>query len=249
MPNKCLPHSWPQISVWSRDQRSKVSRGINMADEEASASLDSVQCPVCFKEFKPTTINGHLDVCLLKGGIDGSPSSADESGPPSKKPRVCTEAAAACPSVNKASARTVPPPMFSLFQTNKSKVSLQTDHNGSFTVNQSVAAAVNKTGQRGDAEPGPAAGTETLKSQTCAAKSGQTVKAARGLSTRTLLTMDKPLAEILRPNNLEEYFGQNKVVGQQTLLRSLLDAQDIPSLILWGPPGCGKVPYRVSTLS
>ncbi|KAK2822477.1 hypothetical protein Q5P01_022542 [Channa striata] len=52
--------------------------------------------------------------------------------------------------------------------------------------------------------------------------------------------MNKPLAEILRPNSLEEYFGQSKVVGQQTLIRSLLDSQEIPSLILWGPPGCGK---------
>ena len=56
-----------------------------------------------------------------------------------------------------------------------------------------------------------------------------------------LQNTDKPLAEKMRPNTLEEYFGQNKVVGEHTLLRSLLDSQEIPSLILWGPPGCGKV--------
>ncbi len=67
------------------------------------------------------------------------------------------------------------------------------------------------------------------------------MRTAGDLSPRKLLTTHKPLAEILRPNTLEEYFGQNKVVGQQTLLRSLLDTQEIPSLILWGPPGCGKV--------
>lgn len=61
-----------------------------------------------------------------------------------------------------------------------------------------------------------------------------------GPSLRTLLTSSKPLAEALRPSSLEEYFGQNKVVGQETLFRSLLDSQEIPSLILWGPPGCGK---------
>ncbi|CAL1579538.1 unnamed protein product [Knipowitschia caucasica] len=60
------------------------------------------------------------------------------------------------------------------------------------------------------------------------------------LARRTLFSIDKPLAEILRPKSLEEYFGQNKVVGEHTLLRSLLDTQEIPSLILWGPPGCGK---------
>ncbi|XP_042573635.1 ATPase WRNIP1 isoform X2 [Cyprinus carpio] len=54
------------------------------------------------------------------------------------------------------------------------------------------------------------------------------------------LNNHKPLAEVLRPSSLEEYFGQNKLLGEQTLLRSLLQSQEIPSLILWGPPGCGK---------
>lgn len=51
----------------------------------------------------------------------------------------------------------------------------------------------------------------------------------------------KPLADKMRPATLQEYIGQNKVVGQETLLRSLLESNEIPSLILWGPPGCGKV--------
>ena len=33
----------------------------------------------------------------------------------------------------------------------------------------------------------------------------------------------------------------SRAVGQETLLRSLLETNEIPSLILWGPPGCGKV--------
>ncbi|XP_051981152.1 ATPase WRNIP1-like [Xyrauchen texanus] len=60
-------------------------------------------------------------------------------------------------------------------------------------------------------------------------------------SSRPLMpNTEKPLAEVMRPSTLEEYFGQNKLIGEQTLLRSLLQSQDIPSLILWGPPGCGK---------
>ncbi|OWK55548.1 ATPase WRNIP1 [Lonchura striata] len=50
----------------------------------------------------------------------------------------------------------------------------------------------------------------------------------------------KPLAERLRPDTLGSYVGQERVLGAQTLLRSLLEAHEIPSLILWGPPGCGK---------
>ncbi|XP_054841163.1 ATPase WRNIP1 isoform X3 [Eublepharis macularius] len=50
----------------------------------------------------------------------------------------------------------------------------------------------------------------------------------------------KPLADKLRPDTLSDYMGQDQVVGEQTLLRSLLEAHEIPSLIFWGPPGCGK---------
>ncbi|KAK1797315.1 hypothetical protein P4O66_008697, partial [Electrophorus voltai] len=61
-----------------------------------------------------------------------------------------------------------------------------------------------------------------------------------GAALSALLSADRPLADSMRPSTLEDYFGQNKVVGEQTLLRSLLESQEIPSLILWGPPGCGK---------
>ncbi|KAA0718485.1 ATPase WRNIP1 [Triplophysa tibetana] len=66
------------------------------------------------------------------------------------------------------------------------------------------------------------------------------VASATSTSKTLMLTNEKPLADRLRPSTLDEYFGQNKLIGEQTLLRSLLQSQDIPSLILWGPPGCGK---------
>ncbi|KAM5263661.1 ATPase WRNIP1 isoform 2-T2 [Ctenodactylus gundi] len=50
----------------------------------------------------------------------------------------------------------------------------------------------------------------------------------------------KPLADKMRPDTLQEYIGQSRAVGQETLLRSLLETSEIPSMILWGPPGCGK---------
>lgn len=56
----------------------------------------------------------------------------------------------------------------------------------------------------------------------------------------------KPLADKMRPESLQDYIGQSRAVGQETLLRSLLEANEIPSLILWGPPGCGKVSAGVA---
>jgi len=49
-----------------------------------------------------------------------------------------------------------------------------------------------------------------------------------------------PLAEILRPKSLDEVIGQSHLVGKNKPLRALLEAGKITSLILWGPPGCGK---------
>lgn len=52
--------------------------------------------------------------------------------------------------------------------------------------------------------------------------------------------MEQPLAERLRPQTLEELLGQNKILGEQSLLRKSLENDSIPSMIFWGPPGCGK---------
>lgn len=49
-----------------------------------------------------------------------------------------------------------------------------------------------------------------------------------------------PLAEILRPKNLDEYLGQKHLVGEKAVLRKSIDSGNIPSMILWGPPGVGK---------
>lgn len=51
----------------------------------------------------------------------------------------------------------------------------------------------------------------------------------------------RPLADAMRPDSLRDYRGQDRALGRDTLLRSLLEAHDVPSLLLWGPPGCGKV--------
>ena len=52
--------------------------------------------------------------------------------------------------------------------------------------------------------------------------------------------MDKPLAYRMRPKTLEDFFGQEHIVGKDKLLYRLIKADRIFSIILWGPPGCGK---------
>ena len=50
----------------------------------------------------------------------------------------------------------------------------------------------------------------------------------------------RPLADILRPKTLDDVIGQEHLVGKDGIIRKLLAANFLPSLILWGPPGCGK---------
>ena len=49
-----------------------------------------------------------------------------------------------------------------------------------------------------------------------------------------------PLAEILRPKSLDEYIGQQHLIGPGAVLRTLIESGNIPSMIFWGPPGIGK---------
>ncbi len=49
-----------------------------------------------------------------------------------------------------------------------------------------------------------------------------------------------PLAEILRPSTLDDYIGQQHLVGPGAVLRTLIESGNIPSMIFWGPPGIGK---------
>src|SRR5438270_6703984 len=50
----------------------------------------------------------------------------------------------------------------------------------------------------------------------------------------------RPLAARMRPRDLSEFVGQQHIVGEGRVLRKAIDAGQLPSMILWGPPGTGK---------
>ena len=50
----------------------------------------------------------------------------------------------------------------------------------------------------------------------------------------------QPLASRMRPNDLSEFVGQEHLVGEGKILRQMIERDQIPSMILWGPPGVGK---------
>lgn len=54
------------------------------------------------------------------------------------------------------------------------------------------------------------------------------------------MDLSQPLAYRVRPKNLDEFIGQEHIVGKDKLLYRTIKADRLSSLILWGPPGCGK---------
>ncbi|XP_066537665.1 ATPase WRNIP1 [Hoplias malabaricus] len=186
--------------------------------DERETDRERVQCPVCVGYFEPSAINSHLDECLLNHSTESGENTPNreeekwrnENTPPTKKLRLSEGEAL------KAGKPAATPAVFSLFST-KSKEPKSTENERESLFKD----------------------TASVSSSPCSSSSSSTVTPT--MKWDTLLNSDnKPLAEKLRPTSLQEYFGQNKVVGEQTLLRSLLQSQEIPSLLFWGPPGCGK---------
>ena len=54
------------------------------------------------------------------------------------------------------------------------------------------------------------------------------------------IAKDSPLADRMRPDNFDNFFGQKHLVGDGKLLRESIEKDEIPSMIFWGPPGSGK---------
>jgi putative ATPase len=52
--------------------------------------------------------------------------------------------------------------------------------------------------------------------------------------------LSAPLAERMRPKTIDDFWGQEHIIGEGKPLRSLLEGGDLSSMILWGPPGVGK---------
>ena len=69
-------------------------------------------------------------------------------------------------------------------------------------------------------------------------------RSASADSTPDLLSVDRdalrPLAERMRPRTLDEMVGQRRLLGPKSALRRAIESGHVHSMILWGPPGCGK---------
>ena len=57
---------------------------------------------------------------------------------------------------------------------------------------------------------------------------------------KNVILTESPLATRMRPRHLDEFAGQSHLLGEGRVLRTCIERDIVPSVILWGPPGCGK---------
>ncbi|XP_062564075.1 ATPase WRNIP1-like [Armigeres subalbatus] len=189
-----------------------------MAEEpQASSSCTRSVCPVCDKLFPMADIEGHVDRCLFLNSTD--PNDAGPVAPPESTngtPEIVANGREAKRS-------------FSIF--NKSPI----------IANQKrLRSATNQNGNNGRI---PMSAEEIEKtvidlSDEERENSQQNKKAKRKVVEGN--DDNIPLAEKMRPDDLRDYIGQEQIIGKNTVLRTLFEKNTIPSMIFWGPPGCGK---------
>ncbi len=57
----------------------------------------------------------------------------------------------------------------------------------------------------------------------------------------TCFPLKAPLADLVRPTSIDGFVGQEKLLEPDSFLHMILQSGEVPSLVFWGPPGCGKV--------
>ncbi|KAI1262310.1 ATPase WRNIP1 [Xylariaceae sp. FL1019] len=186
-----------------------------------------VECPICTKQVQPSRINDHIDsscqTYILEDQSVASPS-----------PPISTSTQLPSSSMPASQKR----PASTFFQTPSAKRQA--------TPNRVLAPIVN--GVTGTAKPnkrtfdeGPGhesptdVGAAPIKEEDESPPEHSPV--AKKAKTRAARTA--PLAERVRPHTLDQVFGQ-ELVGPNGVLRSLIETNQVPSMILWGASGTGK---------
>ena len=182
-----------------------------------------VECPICNKPVKSSEINGHIDsgcqLHLAEGepGQSNSRTSSPPDGPQNGPPPGSTQ---------KRSAST-------FFQTPAPK--RQATAARVLTPIPNGAAA--KTNLKRSFDDGP--GQESPVADAAEANGAPKIEVPVHTVKKPRTNKSAPLAERMRPQSLDDVFGQD-LVGPNGVLRSLIESDRVPSMILWGGSGTGK---------
>ncbi|XP_053322830.1 ATPase WRNIP1 isoform X2 [Spea bombifrons] len=187
-----------------------------------------VQCPVCSLEMPAATINSHLDTCL----------HLRPTGAPGKKRRLSSHENSGAPENVQVPGRLqgLAAPSFPLFHKHRSS----DGPSELSSVSSQFFGLQSPKRVEANAKIAPSSSECPQKQEEPQHSQSGTLHSVQKQKNLSEKLDGKPLADKMRPSSLQDYMGQNKVLGENTMLRTLLQSNDIPSIILWGPPGCGK---------
>ncbi|KAJ8302771.1 hypothetical protein KUTeg_019167 [Tegillarca granosa] len=231
---------------------------------EGKTTKESIPCPICNKSFPQAAINRHVNNCL--NSSEESPDKVDitvrtrkrksdsiSSNSPKSSP-VKNAWGSLQPHTDTTQLSLAKKPKKSLFKSPESCKKSDKSENSKkpSSVKKSTTVSPNKKvansskdkddGINGSVDLPAMNGDSSTTMQTNigniehVAQSKLSVFGEPQRKTNTFA----PLAERMRPSTFDGYIGQDKAVGSKSLLRKLIKKGDIPSMILWGPPGCGK---------
>ncbi|XP_078607550.1 ATPase WRNIP1-like [Branchiostoma floridae x Branchiostoma japonicum] len=181
----------------------------------ARSRTDLLPCPICGKTYSMVTINSHVDRCLNEGGESQEPAEIGVKRPGDESD----------------------PPAKRSKQESVSGGAPQTSA-GTFGSPTAKASAKGKVFSSPQSSKTPM----FFQKKGTTTSAGNHVQNGPMVGDRSKPTKEdfRPLAERVRPTCLDQYVGQTKALGAGSMLRLLVEAHDIPSMVLWGPPGCGK---------
>ena len=191
-----------------------------------------VKCPICSQSYVNWMINQHIEGCLLRndakipsGKLEGTNSCTNSGTKLSKSPEFTQNKKTKLSSLNAGN---------KLFKSPKSSENRK--HESRLFTSPPL--------KRAKMEKAPTTSGVKQNDDQVQIKPISKQHAHQEVNgTQTKREKFVPLAEKLRPRTLDEYVGQTKIVGDKSMLKNLLGADEVPSMIFWGPPGCGKVNF------
>lgn len=179
--------------------------------DENQSDKSEADCPICGKFFAKDAIEVHVNRCIFLNSKDEMPKEMTKETTKENNKRT-----------------------FGIFKGSKSSPSLSPTG----MAKKKVKSAHNKDSPSPSYTPSsPSTSSSTFQN---ISKSPKNAISTVSSKKENVVTKSIPLAEKMRPETIEEYIGQSHIMGKNAILRKILDKNETPSMILWGPPGVGK---------
>ncbi|EFX06502.1 aaa family ATPase [Grosmannia clavigera kw1407] len=221
-------------------------------------SASVVDCPICGMHVRSIEINAHLDAGCVTHTIEKSPANTFSTNRATAGPKRPTPppSSPASSSQKRAASSFFQAPMAKRQTTADGAGDINSKSGPQITIQQQHASSKAHTaGVKRSFDEGPGYGSSVdtangTSNDTPASARGQSelpkaandayIMAAQGpAAKRSRINRAAPLAERMRPQDLDDVFGQ-ELVGPNGVLRALIEADRVPSMILWGGSGTGK---------